>query len=202
MDTRRVTQLEIWSNATHHHPPPDKSLCSEQTKVPSPPRADQDPEFHGVTDVSWRRTGFPRHVIANQSEQHDDDSLTTTQTSFWSRYSRGYEVDLDGMAIVAERSRPLSGLVILRQIDLTHSKVNVALLRKLPKECFITTLEIFDARGISYLVSEYMDITLVQVLAAPLFVTEEHLAAIVGQVCLMLRIGGCFVSLQLGDLRS
>ena len=56
------------------------------------------------------------------------------------------------------------------------------MLRPLQRKCFINDIKIFGFDDALYVVTEYMAVSLVQILAAPVYPDENQVAAIVGQV--------------------
>jgi hypothetical protein len=114
----------------------------------------------------------------------------------WTPYEKIYRIDLgkewvtvaerrsSPPEIVAMRSKsnpaPLN-LVIVRQFTDSSFQDNIRKFRQIQDSTFLSTLEVFSSDGFSYVVCEYMPLSLTYVCGNPL-VNEVRLAAMVGQV--------------------
>jgi hypothetical protein len=113
---------------------------------------------------------------------HTDAVLEVHEGSPWNAYEEGYEIELGGHTITAERKHPASGLVTIRKMADSATKSKLSMLRKLQQKHFVNYVEVFSFSDVTYVVSEYMAISLVELIAVSVFPKEKHVAAIVGQV--------------------
>lgn len=100
----------------------------------------------------------------------------------WEIYRKKYEIDLAGWNAVCQTQPPtpkLFGVRILRGPD---RKEQVQLLRRLYHEHLLETYEVFVDTDFCYTVSENVEISLDEIVAAPVLPNEIELAAIVCQV--------------------
>lgn len=108
--------------------------------------------------------------------------LTVKEESPWMYYNRDYQVELGGPVSVAERKGPGFGIVVIKQLSTANSSDKISMLRLLSGGSFIRCIEIFHFENVLHVVSEYMTMTLLQIVAAPRYPRENHVAAIIGQV--------------------
>ncbi len=112
--------------------------------------------------------------------------LTIKDESPWKTYHKEYTIELGGFVVVAERKLPSHGLVILKEFSDHNAGSKLSRLRQFPEDIqsryFIRFLEVFDFQNVFYLITEYMTISLLQIVAAPRYPRENQVAAIIGQV--------------------
>lgn len=113
--------------------------------------------------------------------------LTVKDESPWTTYVRDYQVELGGLVSVAERKAPGFGLVIVKRLSTANTDGKISMLRLISRSSFIHCIEIFRFEDVLYVVSEYMTMSLLQIVAAPQYPRESHVAAIIGQVYLTYR---------------
>jgi hypothetical protein len=113
--------------------------------------------------------------------------LTVKDESPWTTYVRDYQVELGGPVSVAERKGPGLGLVVVKQLSTANADGKLSMLRLISDGSFIRCIEIFRFEDVLHVVSEYMTMSLLQIVAAPRYPRESHVAAIIGQVNLSYR---------------
>lgn len=118
------------------------------------------------------------------SGSHDGSASTETQVQpvQLTKYNRDYQVELGGPVSVAERKAPDSGLVVVKQLSTATPDGKLSMLRLISGGSFIRCIEIFHFEDVLHVVSEYMTMSLLQIVAAPRYLRESHVAAIIGQV--------------------
>ena len=98
------------------------------------------------------------------------------------RYEKLYELELNRMVDVAEMKGPTTELCIIRRISRDDSDSKIQLLDQLREQkFFVACHEIFVSEAHVHLVCEFLDLTLLHILGAPVFPTERQIAAIAGQ---------------------
>ena len=108
--------------------------------------------------------------------------LTVKDESPWTTYDRDYQVELGGPVSVAERKGPDLGLVVVKQLSTANADSKLLMLRVISGGSFTCCIEIFRFEDVLHVVSEYMTMSLLQIVAAPRYPHESHVAAIIGQV--------------------
>ena len=71
---------------------------------------------------------------------------------------------------------------MVRQVSTIKLDRKAQLFRQLRGQYFLTCFEMFQSGPMADLVFEYMDLSLLQILGAPLFPAEKHIVAIAAQV--------------------
>ena len=100
----------------------------------------------------------------------------------WNTYDQDYQIELGGPVTVAERRRPAYGLVVIKGFSGPSAKTKLSMLRQIPDSYFVSCLDVFYFENVLHVVSEHMAISLLQIVAAPRYPREHHVAAIIGQV--------------------
>jgi hypothetical protein len=113
--------------------------------------------------------------------------LTVKDESPWTTYVRDYQVKLGGPISVAERKGPSLRLVVVKQLSTANIDGKLSILRLILGGSFIRCIEIFRFEDVLHIVSEYIIMSLLQIVAAPRYPRESHMAAIIGQVNLSYR---------------
>lgn len=113
--------------------------------------------------------------------------LTAKEESPWETYNKELVIELGGLVTMAERKHPAYGLVIVKQFSGHNAESKLSRLRQIPENIqskyFVSCVEIFNFQNISHIITEYMAISLLQIVAAPRYPRENQVAAIIGQVC-------------------
>lgn len=113
--------------------------------------------------------------------------LTAKDESPWKTYNKEYTIELGGLVAVAERKHPAYGLVIVKEFSGHNAESKLSRLRQIPENIqsnyFVSCVEIFNFQNVSHIITEYMTISLLQIVAAPRYPRENQVAAIIGQVC-------------------
>lgn len=102
--------------------------------------------------------------------------LTVKEQSPWTDYIRDYQVELGGPVSVAERKAPGFGLVIIKQLSTANPNRKLSMLRLISGGSFLCCLEIFHFEDVLHVVSEYMTMSLLQIVAAPRYPRKSHVA--------------------------
>jgi hypothetical protein len=194
MFNRPLTQIQRW-------PQPRSSgdrgsgteTSAEKGQSPVVNASPQENDLPSRTQQQGRRNSSSkdrsglkvlRLPLEVRSETRMETSLGVPKRDIpvWDKYDKVYEVDLMGTVTVAERRPPSSGLVMERQVSTIELDRKAKLFRQLRGQYFLTCFEMFGSRPLADLVFEYMDLSLLQILGAPLFPAEKHIVAIAAQV--------------------
>jgi len=112
--------------------------------------------------------------------------LTVKDESPWKTYTKEYQIELGGLVTMAERKHPACGLVVVKELSGPSAKNKLLMLRHIPEivqtSNFVSCIEVFHFENVLHVVSEHMTISLLQIVAAPRYPRENHVAAIIGQV--------------------
>ena len=112
--------------------------------------------------------------------------LTTKYESPWKTYNKEYTIELAGLITVAERKHPAHGLVIVKGFSSHNAETKLSGLRQIPENIqssyFVSCIEVFNFQNILHIITEYMTLSLLQLVAAPRYPRENQVAAIMGQV--------------------
>ena len=83
---------------------------------------------------------------------------------------------------MAGRRRPASRLVVIKELLGLSTDATLSTLYQVQGSCFVNCVEIFHFGNALHVVSEYMTMSLLQIVAAPQYLNENQVAAIIGQV--------------------
>ena len=112
--------------------------------------------------------------------------LTVKDESPWKTYNKEYQIELGGLVTVAERKYPASGLIVVKELLGPSAESKLSMLRRIPDAIqspyFVSWVEVFHFENVLHVISEYMTVSLLQIVAAPRYPRENHVAAIIGQV--------------------
>lgn len=112
--------------------------------------------------------------------------LTVKDESPWKTYTKEHQIELGGLVTVAERKHPAYGLVVVKEFSGPSAENKLSMLRHIPEivqtSYFVSCVEVFHFENVLHVVSEHMTISLLQIVAAPRYPRENHVAAIIGQV--------------------
>lgn len=112
--------------------------------------------------------------------------LTAKDESPWKTYNKEYTIELGGLVAVAERKHPAHGLVVVKEFSGHNAESKLSILRQIPESIqssyFVSCLEVFHFQNVLHIITEYMTISLLQIVAAPRYPRENQVAAIIGQV--------------------
>ncbi|KAK3167992.1 hypothetical protein OEA41_004438 [Lepraria neglecta] len=103
----------------------------------------------------------------------------------WRIYDGGYDLRVGGLVTVAKKKRPVSEVaeaVAIRKLSGLSRNDSLSTLFQVQGEYFVKCTEAYESGADLYIVLEHIPISLVQVVAAPAYPGETHVAAIVGQV--------------------
>lgn len=154
------------------------------------PAADDgpDPQSHNAVPVKLSKdppSGSHDRSAATETEvQRFQERFTVKDESPWTTYNRDYHVELGGPVSVAERRGPGFGLVVVKQLSIANADGKLSMLRLISGDSFVRCIEIFCFDDVLHVVSEYMTMSLLQIVAAPRYPRKIHVAAIIGQVSL------------------
>jgi hypothetical protein len=194
MFNRPLTQIQRWPHARYSG---DRGSGTETSaEKGQSPVMNVSPEENNLPSRTQQqgrrisrskdRSGLKvlRLPLEIRSETRMETSLGVPEQdiSVWDKYDKVYEVDLMGTVTVAERRPPSLGLVMVRQVSTIELDRKVKLFRQLRGQYFLTCFEMFESGLLADLVFEYMDLSLLQILGAPLFPAEKHIVAIAAQV--------------------
>ena len=190
-DPRPVTQIEYWPQAKDSHGQSDPRGVDRSTDEPD---SHQPAEASPAREPRKRKrveepvprppSMFPDLPLQVHPTAIGSSSMPIPQhhASPWTRYEERYQIDLNGMVTVVEGKGALAQLVTVRQIPKTDLDRKVRLLNQLRgHRSFVACIELFLSDSIMQIVSEFMDFTLLHVLATAVFPTEKQVAAIAGQ---------------------
>jgi len=112
------------------------------------------------------------------------DSVPSFQRcSVWSQYNRKHEVNFGGGWFwVASCKRPARGTVLIQRHDVSDIKNKTSLAQNLHGQGLINCAHVFTSASDVHFVLELMNVSLVQVVTALRFPTEQEVLAIVAQV--------------------
>lgn len=112
--------------------------------------------------------------------------LTVKDESPWKTYNKEYMIELGGFVTVAERKHPAHGLVLVKELSGPGVETKLSTLRLIPEDIqtsyFVSYVEVFHFENVLHIISEHMTISLLQIVVAPRYLRENHVAAIIGQV--------------------
>lgn len=108
--------------------------------------------------------------------------LTVKEESLRKSYNRDYRSELDVSVIKAERKEPASGLAVVKEFSQASAKSRLSMLRQVLDTFSVSCVEIFHFKDMLYMISEHMPISFLQIVAAPQYPCENHVAAIISQV--------------------
>ena len=156
----RFPKSQVIAKPKSTNPTPTKKLPTKDRRNPS----------HGVpTSI---KPGIRPCVL----------SLTVKEGSPWKSYGRDYQTKLGGPVTVAERQEPASELVVVKEFSRANAESRLLMLRQVLDNSFVSCIEIFHFEDMLYMISEHMTMSLLQIVAAPRYPRENHVAAIIGQV--------------------
>lgn len=121
---------------------------------------------------------------SGRDENAQHNSVPSFQRrSVWSQYNRKHEVNFGGGWFwVASCKRPARGTVLIQRYGVSDIKSKLALAQKLHGQGLINCAHVFTSTSDVHLVLELMNLSLVQVVTALRFPTEQEILAIVAQV--------------------
>lgn len=183
--SRRLTQIENW-------PQSETTGGGDLGRLrPSPNdrqvQRPQSPDSYWHLSVTSPRT---RHRKRKRGERYP---LRTSPAviphrlgSVWAVYEKCYETQLDGMVTTVQRRDGVPGDVLgVRSITKDNQDRKLRLLSQCQDPAlFVRVVEVFVSESMMHIVREDMDVTLMHVLAAPVFPQEAHVAAIAGKASL------------------
>ena len=175
LEKKRKRPLEdIGRDAAGSRFPKSQVLAEPESTNPTPakksPTKDRPNPSHGVPAST--KPGIQPFVLP----------LTIKEESPWKSYDRGYQTELGGPVTVAERQEPASGLVVVKEFSRANAESRLLMLRQVLDNSFVSCIEIFHFEDMLYMISEHMTMSLLQIVAAPRYPRENHVAAIIGQV--------------------
>jgi hypothetical protein len=89
---------------------------------------------------------------------------------------------LNGLVDIAKGKEPLGSRVLVRQTSNQRLDGKLRILAQFRRQpYFVQTIEVFLSDSMVDVVCEYVDLTLLHILACPRFPTEKEVAAIAGQ---------------------
>lgn len=174
-EKKRKRPLEdIGRHAAGSRFPKSQVLAEPESTNPTPakklPTKDRPNPFRGVPASTI--PGIQPFVLP----------LTVKEQSPWKSYDRDYQTELGGPVTVAERKEPASGLVVVKEFSRANAESRLSMLRQVLDSYFVSCIEIFHFEDRLYMVSEHMTMSLLQIVAAPRYPRENHVAAIIGQI--------------------
>lgn len=181
---KRLIEDDGRSDAVSRFPLPKASRF--QKRLASTADDGLDPQSRNADPVKPSKD--PRsgsHDGSASTETEDQPAqlpLTVKEESPWTNYNTGYQVQLGGPVSVAERKGPGFGLVVIKQLSTANPNGKLSMLRLISGGSFLRCIEIFHFEEVLHVVSEYMTMSLLQIVAAPRYPHESHVAAIIGQV--------------------
>uniref|UniRef100_A0A093URM6 Serine/threonine-protein kinase dst2 n=1 Tax=Talaromyces marneffei PM1 TaxID=1077442 RepID=A0A093URM6_TALMA len=120
--------------------------------------------------------------IAAPKKGKSDQHIKLRKGSPWESYCKRYEVELAGWNAVCQTQPATSRLFGVRLLRGPDVKEQVEMLCRLHHENILETYEIFVGADFYYTVSENVEISLDEIVAAPLLPNDIELAAIVCQI--------------------
>ncbi|MCJ1235118.1 hypothetical protein MMC14_003082 [Varicellaria rhodocarpa] len=102
----------------------------------------------------------------------------------WGNYNEKYELKFEDFATVAVSKGPSNKLVTIKKMEQAGSREQVTLLQRLQHDSFVQCLEIFEFDQSVYVVSDYIAVSLGQLIRCPAYPDESQLAAILAQASL------------------
>ena len=114
--------------------------------------------------------------------QPDAPPLRVKDGSPWETYNKDYQLELGGLVTVAGRRCPVSELVVIKELLGSSTDATLSVLHQIQGSCFVNCVEIFHFRNALHVISEYMMMSLLQIVAAPQYPNENQVTAIIGQV--------------------
>lgn len=156
-------------------------------------RVNGKPKATNTTLSDDQRLAFASHptneLPAEQVEDRaapkngkSDQHIKLRKGSPWENYCKRYEVELAGWNAVCQTQPATTRLFGVRLLRGPDVKEQVEMLCRLHHENILETYEIFVGADFYYTVSENVEISLDEIVAAPLLPNDIELAAIVYQV--------------------
>lgn len=135
----------------------------------------------------------PSHTPSHETPMSQERSLSlpfVKQQPVWSLYEKGYEIDFGGGYLwVARRQINSRGLYLVQNLGEVSSKALPERFGKIRSPYFVKCHDILQSGANTDIVLEFMNMSLVQIIAAPRPPTEQEVLAIVGQVSICSRLG-------------
>ena len=116
------------------------------------------------------------------------EHLKIKPQSPWDAYrTRGLEVEQGGLSTVVKQRNKFwpndnNTLYVIRKISGPDAKKKLDMLTSISHKSFTRVFEAFSFDGSFYIVSDYMDVCLFQIVRSRAYPNERELAAILGQV--------------------
>jgi hypothetical protein len=144
-----------------------------------------------ITDKKKRNYGDMEDDI-HEFEAHQSPELRpgiaaypyVTRLSPWNTLKRGYDLEVGGSVTIALNKRADSRettLVMVKQHS-SFSEHGLKMLHQLNGDFFVNLIKAYYFEENLYVVSEYMPISLIQIIATPVWPTELEVSTIVRQV--------------------
>lgn len=143
-----------------------------------------------ATAETPRRRKFLGGREPEQAQENETTSMIPLREgSVWDFYNKRFEMELDGPTIVVNHKDGRPCLMAIRTSTTVNRDKKLHALNRLRNPAlFVSVAEIFFSSDRMYIVREYMSLTLLHILRAPLFPEEEQIAAIFGKVRLSEKI--------------
>ncbi|KUL81522.1 hypothetical protein ZTR_10338 [Talaromyces verruculosus] len=166
-ETKFYEDTEHWSLLREVNSKPETTLSD-----------DQRPDFTSHPTNKHRQV----EERASPETSKADQLVRLRKGSPWGIYRKRYEIELAGWNAVCQTQPPTTRLFGVRRLGGPDVKEQAQLLRQLHHENLLEIYEIFVGIDAYYTVSEDVEISLEEIVAAPILPNEIELAAIVCQV--------------------
>ena len=123
-------------------------------------------------------------VEAVNANLRPHEFIRPKNSSPWNSYDKKYELKINEYVTVAVEKNPSCKLVAIKVFDREASREKLVTLQRLRHKRFASPLEIHNFRQTSFVVFDYIPLSLAQVVESPLYPNQEQLATILRQVIL------------------
>lgn len=141
----------------------------------------------GTSKALSSKTQFSLLDVSNSTrnppaEKSADPYPTVLRVSPWQKYEQDHERDMGGPLTVACQKSLAFDMVAVRELQSTTASDILDIIKNLQHENIVAVFELFEVEQSLFVVSEYLPITLHQIVKCLRYPNELQLAAILGQV--------------------
>jgi hypothetical protein len=131
------------------------------------------------------KLGLPSQVTntPDDSGTHNDRIKVHLATP-WRSYKRWYNIELDTSVTICQKIPPTAEVFGIRKINDSAAMQHLESINGIQHKYFLHCLEVFVVNGALYTVSEYVDISLKEIIRCPAHLDDAQLASIIFQVML------------------
>lgn len=145
--------------------------------------------YMAAAETPRRRQFLGSHEPDQAQENETTSMIAHRGGSVWDFYNKRFEMELDGPTIVVDHKDGRPCLMAIRTSTTVNRDKKLHALNRLRNPAlFVSVAEIFVSGDRMYIVREYMNLTLLHILRAPIFPEEEQIAAIFGKARLSEKI--------------